>query len=173
MTPNKLVLAYTKGYRVVNGILLNPDGKPLKPRLNTAGYPCFSFRPTIKEAGKRCTFTVPLHRLVAYQKYGDAMFAPGIVVRHKDGNPLNAQSDNILIGTSHDNMMDKDAQIRRKQAILATAKNRVLTDAQVAALKHDRHVLGLSYRQLSDKYGLGNKGHAYYIANHEYVSIRE
>ncbi len=170
MTCNKIELAYRKGFRVINNMPYNPDGKRLKVRLNTAGYPVFAFRPSVKDVGKRCMFTIPLHRLVAYQKYGALMFEPNTVVRHRDSNPLNALSDNILIGTPSDNMMDKSKESRRKQAIIATTKNRILSDEEVIKLKYDRHVLGMTYQQLSDKYGIGNKGQAYYVANHEYVS---
>lgn len=145
----------------------------MKPQLSEHGYAQFTVRlPVRYEAGTRKSLRVMTHRLVAYQKYGDAMFAPGIVVRHRDGNPLNNHADNILIGTQSDNMMDMPQATRKRTAIAATTKNRVLTDEQVRALKEDRFVHGLTYQQLSDKYEIGNKGHAYYIANHEYVSSK-
>jgi hypothetical protein len=171
---NRIKIAYEQGYRVRNGEVFSGKGNKLKLRLNDFGYPMFSFRVQVKylTEQRRKTHIVHVHRLVAYQKYGDAMFEPGIVVRHKDGNPLNAQPDNILIGTHSDNMMDKSVESRRKSAIAATVKNRVLTDEQVVALKHDRHVLGMSYRLLAIKYGIRDKSHAHYIANHDYVSVK-
>ena len=46
------------------------------------------------------------HRLQAYIKYGDAIYARGIVVRHLDGNPRNNRYENIGIGTALDNWND-------------------------------------------------------------------
>jgi HNH endonuclease len=42
--------------------------------------------------------------LVAYQKFGMAMFEPGIEVRHKNNVRTNNRHENIL-GTHHDNMI--------------------------------------------------------------------
>jgi hypothetical protein len=46
------------------------------------------------------------HRLQAYIKYGDAIYAKGIVVRHLDGNPKNNKLENIAIGNQLDNWND-------------------------------------------------------------------
>ena len=46
------------------------------------------------------------HRLQAYIKYGDAIYAKGIVVRHLDGNPKNNRLENIAIGNQLDNWND-------------------------------------------------------------------
>lgn len=40
-----------------------------------------------------------VHRLQAYQKFGERVFEPRMVVRHLDGNSLNNSWENIGIGT--------------------------------------------------------------------------
>lgn len=166
-----LNLAYQAGYRVVDGSIISPKGKHLKGRLSTTGYLEFSYRlPVSFKQGIRLTKPVKVHRLVALQKYGDIVFDDSIVVRHKDGNPLNNLEDNILIGNHSDNMMDKPKEVRVRLSMNATVKNRVLTDEEVLNLKTDRFVHGLTYQQLADKYHICDKGHAHYIANHQYVT---
>jgi len=134
-------VAYDRGYRVTNeGVLMNPEGKPLKGSLNHSGY----FRASIrskKKGKKRPVFT---HRLMAFQKFGDAMFEPGIQVRHLDRNSKNNSCDNIAIGTARDNTMDVPADIRSKSASIAaraprgvSAKRRKYSDAEVAAVIKD------------------------------------
>ena len=59
----------------------------------------------LKENGKE--FRLNLHRLVAFQKYGDYAFGKGIVTRHKDGDSLNNDPENIVIGSVRDNIMDR------------------------------------------------------------------
>jgi len=56
---------------------------------------------------------VYVHRLVAYSKFGEAMFAPGIEVRHEDNDRYNNRPDNILIGTAYDNAMDIPEETRK------------------------------------------------------------
>ena len=166
---NKVKLAYDLGYRIINGNAISKKGKCLKPMLTSTGYRSFSIRLPVA-TGQRKTCRIAYHRLVAYQKYGDNMFAPSVIVRHHDGDCLNNLDDNILIGTPSDNMMDQTLQVRRAKSIKASTVNRVLTDEEVTRLKEDRFVHGLTYSQLATKYCIGHKGHAHYIANHEYVT---
>ena len=59
---------------------------------------------TIRYYGKRVT--IPVHKFVAYLKFGDEIFKEGIEVRHLDGNSLNNGYENISIGTHTQNMRD-------------------------------------------------------------------
>jgi len=95
-----LLFAYNKGYRIINGKIINPKGKTIKGH-NANGY--LNFGVNTKEFHDN----VPVHRLLAYQKYGNQILEEGIVVRHLDGNSLNNLEENIVIGTQSDNMMDK------------------------------------------------------------------
>jgi len=60
------------------------------------------------------------HRLIALQKYGTKAIQPGIVVRHRDGDKLNNDPDNLRLGTQGDNVRDhmtdrKELQLLREQ----------------------------------------------------------
>ena len=93
---NKVVVyAFEKGYRVrKDGVAVNPKGGVIKGNIDSRGYKKFNIRLNGKE-----TIPVYIHKLCAYQKYGDIVFQTDCV-RHIDGNPLNTCPDNIEIGTS-------------------------------------------------------------------------
>ena len=116
-TNQALIEAYDKGYRITEkGDVIGARGGKLSPRIQY-GYKKFCTR---LESGER--YIVNYHRLQAYQKFGDKIFEEGIVVRHLDGNPLNNSCDNIAIGTSSDNQMDRSSECRLKSAMVATRK---------------------------------------------------
>ena len=147
-----LRLAHAKGYRITeDGVLLSPRGKPCgSPRKD--GY--LVFRPCKNSPQIR------VHRLQAFQKYGEDIFLPGIVVRHLDGNPSNNRADNIAIGTASDNRMDMDPRERHRTAVMASR----------AAQKHDHAAIvaklrrGFSYRQIMAEFGIKSKGTVSFIA---------
>lgn len=90
---SNLILVFDIGYRVVDGKLLSEKSKEIKAHLSMRGY--LYAMPTINGKQRR----VLIHRMVAYEKYGNEIFHDGIKVRHKNGNPLDNCFDNILIGT--------------------------------------------------------------------------
>jgi len=53
------------------------------------------------------TISAPVHRLVAFAKYGEASLVDDIVVRHRDDVSTNNRKENILIGTHVDNASDR------------------------------------------------------------------
>ena len=79
-----------------DGLVVSPNNHLMTLRENEKGYLTFRY------ANDR----VKVHRLQAYQLFGEALFAPGILVRHLDGNKKNNHADNIAIGTSSDNQLD-------------------------------------------------------------------
>jgi hypothetical protein len=52
------------------------------------------------------SINIAIHRLQAFQKYGDLLYEEGTVVRHLNGDPGSNAWDNIAIGTMSDNMFD-------------------------------------------------------------------
>lgn len=109
-----------------------------------------------------------VHRLQAFQKYGDAIFGEGIVVRHLDGNRFNNSSENILIGTARDNIMDMPAETRKRKARIAANHNPSKHPEEIVLeIKKDR-AAGMTYRQLMRKYGIRSKGTISYMCNHDY-----
>lgn len=103
-------IAAQKGYRVVDGI---PHGKkgPLKASPDSKGY--LRFNVTIY-TGRSITCWV--HRLVAFQKFGEAIHAPGIDVRHLDGDKQNNRDENIAIGSRSENLKDTPPAERSARA---------------------------------------------------------
>jgi hypothetical protein len=144
---NVLVDAYERGYRIINGLCTNPQGRTLKFRYFGEGtqYKCFLLWYNKKR--KRIAY----HRLVAYQLYKCDYNLPGIVVRHLDGNSHNNSENNIVLGTFKDNVNDIPKELRiqyRKQG--GETKKRLnagLRDEIVSHLK-----LGTSFREIISKY---------------------
>lgn len=110
-TPNKAEkIAAELGFKISHdGKILTRCGEVLKPHMNK-GYFEYHFGSRIKR------YRLRLHRLQAWQKYGDAMHADGIVCRHLDGNSQNNHWDNIAIGTQSENMMDQSLEVRKSRA---------------------------------------------------------
>ena len=76
---NREQIAYKKGYRVLM------DGTPISKRNHLNGTNCGGYiRLSIRIEGKKEYIMV--HRLQAYQKFGDKMFENGLVVRHLNNN---------------------------------------------------------------------------------------
>jgi hypothetical protein len=115
-TNQALMMLFRLGYRVDDGgQITNGQGRVIRGSVKAPdGYIQISAR-----LGEHHV-NVFAHRLVALQKYGNALFEPGIEVRHKDGNPSNNSRDNILIGTAYENAMDKRPEVRRTAAVTAS-----------------------------------------------------
>jgi hypothetical protein len=146
------------GYTInKNGSIFNPKGKLIKTCVS-GNYLKVGLRILSYES-----YSLKIHKIQAYQKYGDAIFKKGIVVRHKDGNSLNNSWDNILIGTQSDNMMD----IPKEQRIL-NASNPIHNHEDI--LK-DRNA-GLTYKELMEKYNISSKGTISFIINKSLIACK-
>jgi hypothetical protein len=126
-------------------------------------YYRFSYR-TIE--GK--SSTIKVHRLVAYQKYGDKIFQSGIQVRHKDGNSLNNFENNILLGTPSENSMDKTSEVRISMALRATSFIKIHDHEAII----NRRKQGATYKELMKEFDITSKGTLSFIINksHSLVS---
>lgn len=146
-----LVDAYNMGYRINNeGHATSPHGKVLKPYRNNRGYYRFNIRIN-KVSG-----SVLYHRLMAYQKYGELLFAANCV-RHLNGNSLDNSYDNIEIGSWSDNMMDIPKEIRVRKAANANMKYKNIDEIR------DYYNNCKSYKETMERYGISSKGTLYYI----------
>ena len=159
MTANEiLLLAFRKGYRVLpDGTVQSANGnirKLTKPKCRT---PYYTFNISVKPGSK---YPVKVHRLQAYQKFGDAMFEPGILVRHLDENSLNNRPGNLALGTGTDNSMDRDPQARKEHA----AKGKQKYSAEFVEKLRSEHASGKSYKALEAEYGVARSTLSYYLS---------
>ena len=137
----QLVYAYEMGYRCIKNILTNPDGRILKGGIDKDGYKYFH---PFKKG-----LNIKVHRLVAYQKYGDKLFEEEMEVRHFDNNKLNNSEDNIRIGTHQQNMMDIP---KKQRSINAGNHSRKYNPKEVKAFHTG------SYKKTMEKFGITSKG---------------
>lgn len=163
---------YRLGYRVSgDGTIFNPSGTALNPsKFNSRGcfYFAFGVRYPDKDGivKKRNCY---VHRLQAYQKFGDAIYDEKLVVRHLNGQSLDNSFDNIGIGTVSDNMMDRREQDRIEHARLASSHSKIrFSKDRILQIKSDRKG-GMSYNMIMKKYGISSKGTVSYICNHDYI----
>lgn len=108
-----LLSAVESGYSVddLGNLFLN--GEKIFPKVaKHSGIPYFY---VLHRANGR-SLAVPIHRLVAFQKYGTTIFDRKLVVRHLNGNSLDNSVENIAIGTYKDNSMDIPVSVRQRTA---------------------------------------------------------
>jgi DNA-binding transcriptional regulator YiaG len=141
-----LIYVYNKGYRVnQDGDVISFTGQIRKPRLDSRGYLTFNIN------FNKCSWPISVHRLVAYQLYGDKIFKSGIQVRHLNGNKIDNSFKNIAIGTQSDNMMDKKPEDRHNHSKHAASYLRKFTNDQIAEIRRLKKK-GLSHNKLAAIY---------------------
>jgi hypothetical protein len=175
ITPNRmkknikcLLLAYELGYRCdETGSVISPRSKSLKLYPNNHGYLHFSIRLNLETHYRLISRAIPVHRLQAYQKFGDDLFAPKIHVRHLNGKCDDNSYNNIEIGSASDNMMDKTKETRLHCAICASNRIRRFTDLEIENIKtfHDEIK---SYKKTMEKFNISSKGALHYLLNIKY-----
>ncbi len=167
-----LLMAFDKGYRIKNGEIHSPFNGIIKggiKKCNNLKYKVFGVR--YKHISVWKTRQVFVHRLVAYQKYGDLIFKGGMEVRHKDCDSLNNLGKNILMGTHSQNMMDVDAETRLKNAISASTKTRKFSDEDVLKIR-ERYGILRSYKKIMEEFDISSKGSLHSILNRKYVTTK-
>ncbi len=96
---------------------------------------------------------VPVHRIVAFLKYGVASLAAP-TIRHLNDDPSDNAWDNIAIGTRSDNALDRPAADRILHAQKAGKAGSRHSDETWSAVRGD-HAAGMGYKKLRKKYGIG------------------
>jgi hypothetical protein len=157
-----LISAYDRQYRVdEEGRVVSPSGVYLKLSPDKWGYLGFSI------GLNKTVRTVPVHRLLAYQVFGDKIFEQDILVRHLDGNCQRNLSSNIDIGTQTNNMMDIPVAKRVLHALEAAKVQRKLSEEEVKQLRLDR-AGGMKYDELVVKYRISKSTVSYIVNNKTY-----
>ena len=151
------ILAKDKGYYVdLQGNAFSARGKKVGTR-GSDPYMYIGIRVSETKVIK-----VYVHRLQAYQKFGDAIFDKGIEVRHLNGDSFDNSYENIAIGTPFENAMDKAKETRMRCAKKASEAIKKYSDelAQQIQLEYSK---GSNYRELMKKYSISSKGTLNYI----------
>ena len=161
--------ASKQGYTVSDtGEVYSPDGTKRKLQRDKDGYTRFSVT-IVKElnefkvTSETRVYSIPVHRLSAYQKFGNKLFKTGIIVRHLDNDCRNNYIDNIGIGTYSDNRMDIPADMRRLLAINAGRKRSKLTDKDIVDIRLQFDA-GATIKEIMLNYAIA-KSTASYIKN--------
>lgn len=152
-----IVEAYKNGYRFSNGNIISPLGKNRVLSYNVQGYLCFSF----KMDGQ--TNKIPVHRLSAYQKFGDIMFSADCI-RHLDGNKLNNNPDNLELGSHSENRMDMAKDERIRLSVNASSYMSKYKEKDVKEIR-EYHDKTKSYKKTMEKFGISSKGTLFFILN--------
>lgn len=126
-----VIFAYEKGYRISDGKIFNPSGKQLRPRINNNGYPGI----TIRYNGK--SKNLPIHKLAAYQKFGDALFQNKIEVRHLNDDKLDFSLSNIEIGTHQQNHLDRCPQKQKESRLKASLKLKKFSQQEAEEIRNN------------------------------------
>ena len=166
------------GYRVTDeGGVIAPSGRSLTI-LGNKGYYYFSFTVCVADRethGLSRNAAMPVHRLAAYQLFGEDALKPGIQVRHLNGQSGDNRLINIAIGTQSDNMMDKPEYARKAQAMKAASaprkSRRQFTDDQVREIR-DRFVAGESARALAKVFAVDHGAINHIVCGRSYKEIK-
>ena len=160
------VIASHKGYVVGgDGSVISPYGRTLKLNYNKkTKYPYYSFSIIDNEGRRR---TVPVHKLVAYQKFGREAFQKGVHIRHLNSNSMDNSEGNIELGSASDNMLDIPKEKRVYNAIRASTCVRKFSDKVVLEIKAKRDS-GVTYSTLMKEYNITSKGTLSYLINNKY-----
>lgn len=148
-------IAVERGYFVSEeGFAYNKKGEKVGYK-HTKGYFFIKLR-----INKICR-NVAVHRLQAFQKYGDLLYQDGVEVRHLDGNAENNSHENIVIGTHQQNIMDIPKQVRVKKALHASSFIRKYDKEKVIEFFQECK----SYKKTMEKFSISSKGTLHFILN--------
>lgn len=154
-----IIDAYKKGYRVnEQGQLVSPKGSIRSSREGKNGYL------QINHHVGKSQMVLSIHRLCAYQKFGDIVFATDCV-RHLDGNKKNNSPSNIEIGTFSDNCLDIPKEKRIRYAKNASSHQTTYRSESVINEIKEYYKRTGSYKLTKQKYGIASSGSLWYILN--------
>ena len=155
-------LAHFKGYRVIDGKVVNSNGKVRKTCIRWRSKDAHTYAiEQVNIAGSdHKSFPIPVHKLVAFQKFGEAALQTGVQVRHANNNSLDNSEGNILIGTGTENALDRPELDRRVHA----AKGRqTYTKTEVDRLRK-AYDSGESYKEIERRTGISRSTLSYYLS---------
>lgn len=116
---------------------------------------------------------VQIHQVVAYQKYGDAIFAKGIMCRHKDNDKNNFSQDNLILGTALDNHLDNSPETLQKIRDHLKESGKKLRKLSISQADNIRSLVssGETYSNLSKRFGISKSAISYIVNYRTYQSV--
>lgn len=153
-------IAYNRGFRVTKeGICISPKGNKVGSikNYNNVKYKIINFK-DIKH------FELFIHRLQAYQKFGEKIYEPNIVVRHLNNNSLDNSWDNIEIGTQSDNQQDIPKEQRILNALNGAETQKKYSDELHKQVLEAREQ-GMTYKEIMEKFGIKCKSQVSFMIN--------
>ncbi len=149
---NNLLIAYERGYRIIDGKVIAPSGNEIKA--DKVGN---RFRFKIRDGKKFLHIYVA--RLLAYQIYGDKILKDDVYVYHINGNPSDNSISNIKIGTFDDAQYSKHKYVRKDTAMVATKEVTKYNHSEIIEMRRS----GMTYEEIMEKTGIKSKGSISYI----------
>lgn len=150
-------LAYNMGYRVDNdGDLLSNLGTKRFLKTPQRGYKKFCIK-----TNENKKINVFVHRLIAYQKFGQKLYENNMLVRHLNGISDDNSYENIEIGTQSDNMMDQPENVRKRKAKYANMKYKNEELKNILSYYNESK----SYKKTMTKFNISSKGTLWHIVN--------
>jgi hypothetical protein len=160
------IKALRAGYYVTQDGTLVKNGQELKTVIDTERGGYKKHHAILN--GER--FSLKVHRLQAFIKFGELIYQDGIVVRHLNGNPADNSYFNIEIGTPSQNQMDIPEEMRKARVpkhrnyIIGKKSERGDCYYDVEKIVKLRKE-GKSLRQISKEMGIKSVGHLSRIIN--------
>lgn len=156
-------------YAAKRGYWVDEDGRPHSPTgrilrgcIGSNGYQRFSIR---RPDGGHAN--VAVHQLAALLKFGKAALAPGVHIRHLDGDPLNNRPSNLELGTAHQNIMDRPRAARVAHAKRAASFLRKMSRDQVEEARR-MYEGGAKLKDIAAKYGVAMSTASYVVNRKTY-----
>jgi len=157
------------------GYYVDKSGQAYSPRGNKVGtcgregYMYLGVRVSQKKVIK-----VYIHRLQAYQKFGNKIYEKDLEIRHLNNDIKDNSYSNIDIGTHKENMMDVPKEVRVYNAKYASSavktQNRISDEIALEIKKKNQN--GVSYKKLMQEYNISSKGTLSFIINKRIISRR-
>ena len=116
---------------------------------------------------------VQVHQVVAYQKYGDEIFEPGVMCRHMDNDKTNFSAQNISLGTARDNYLDNSPRVTGKLMEIMKREGRKRRKLSIQEADEIRGLVknGETYQTLSIRFGLSKSAISYLVNYRTYKGI--
>lgn len=141
-----IVEAAKKGYRVTkNGRVVSSRGTirklyvhKRKPGSGGRTRPSY-YKFSVNVKGSKNSVSIEVHKLAAYQKFGEISFEKGVQVRHMNNDSLDNSLSNIQLGNQSQNSRDK-AECR-------------FSDADIMQMIKER-ARGISYAEIARRHSV-------------------